>query len=124
MEPRPGWAVRWGGTAAPRAQPALCPCRARPSGCWPRLRAVRAGEAGAGRTQRPAEGLSLHQLQPLALSAAGRGQEPSGRARAPGAAVPGQPAGVPATGGHQVPGDGRAAPQGTQATAPAHLSGP
>ncbi|XP_005062992.1 PREDICTED: uncharacterized protein LOC101821108 [Ficedula albicollis] len=38
------------------------------------------------------------------LSAAGRGQEPSGRAPAPGAAVPGQPAGAPARGGRQVHG--------------------
>ncbi|XP_074390255.1 uncharacterized protein LOC141727870 [Zonotrichia albicollis] len=48
----PGPAGLRGGTAPrlPGQQPALCPSPREPGagGCWPRLRAVRAGEAGAG----------------------------------------------------------------------------
>ncbi|XP_059724145.1 uncharacterized protein LOC132338513 [Haemorhous mexicanus] len=61
----PGPAGLRGGPAPrlPGQQPALWPSPREPgpSGCWPRLRAARAGEAGAGRRQRPAEGLSPRQ---------------------------------------------------------------
>ncbi|CAN8200987.1 unnamed protein product, partial [Coccothraustes coccothraustes] len=54
---------------------APCPREPGASGCWPRLRAVRAGEAGAGRRQRPAEGLSPR--QPFPAAALSSWQRPS-----------------------------------------------
>ncbi|XP_063256093.1 uncharacterized protein LOC134551951 [Prinia subflava] len=70
MERRHRGAVGRGGTAAARtAAGPLPPPEPGNSGCWPGLRAVRAGEAGAGRRESPAEGLSPRQLfPPAALS--------------------------------------------------------
>ncbi|XP_063276329.1 uncharacterized protein C10orf95-like [Prinia subflava] len=67
MEPRHSGAAGRGGTAAPRAAAGpRPPPEPGNSGCWPGLRAVRAGEAGAGRSQSPAEGLSPRQAFPAA----------------------------------------------------------
>uniref|UniRef100_A0A674H6D7 Maestro/Maestro-like HEAT-repeats domain-containing protein n=1 Tax=Taeniopygia guttata TaxID=59729 RepID=A0A674H6D7_TAEGU len=67
------------------------------------LGAVWAGAAapGVGSARPRGRARSNPSLRALPLSAAGRGQEPSGRAPAPGPALPAEPAGAPARGGRQ-----------------------
>ncbi|KAK4817757.1 hypothetical protein QYF61_026980 [Mycteria americana] len=84
----------------PGEHPALCslPTPA-PAGWWLGVVGVLAGKASPGCRGRACTNPSFH---PLALSPAGREQEHSRRVPAPDPAVPAEPTGAHARGGHQV----------------------